>query len=416
MNRLRNVIRARLQRLAGNVRLHQLAGRLLRRREFRGDGSIRNAQRILILKVDEIGDVVLATGFFRSIRRQCPQARITVMLRERCAEMIRVTGLADEILILPDDWRGIPPSPRILLKIARQALKQWGTKPPDWVLIPRSPVDFANVSYYANWTRGRNICAHSSFCSDSQPDRSPLCTLIVAGNEPVHELDMHRRMLGFLGLENGDCAPEILVPKHEQDMVDNLLALRGAGSCLVAFGVGASDDGRRWPAEKFAGLASALAAARPGLTAVIVGGAEDAAIGQTVFNASPNSVINFAGQLSLLQTAALLRRCLVYAGNDTGPMHMAAALGAVVVEISQHPKDGDRTSYNSPARFGPVASWSRILQPEPLEPGCATGCKKSYAHCITNINVEDVTKAVCMALERKSVEVGAQGFPVQRPA
>ncbi len=407
MNRVRNAINARLRKLAGNVRLHQFAGRLLRRRALRSDCSIRDAKRIFILKADEIGDVVLATGFFRSIRRQCPQARITLMLRERCAELVRVLGLADEILILPDSWRGTSQSPRIFLEIARQALKRWGKEPPDWVLIPRSPVDFANVSYYANWTRSRNICAHSSFCSDSQPNRSPLCTLIVPGNEPVHELEMHRRMLGFLGLDSGDCAPEILIPKHEQDKVDTLLASRSAGSCLVAFGVGATDGSRRWPAEKFTGLAAALAAARPDLTVVIIGGAEDAAIGQTVSNASPAHVINFAGQLSLLQTAALLRRSQAYAGNDSGPMHIAAAMRSAVVEISKHPKGGDRASYNSPTRFGPVAIWSSILQPEPLEPGCATGCNKPYPHCITNVKVEEVTKTVCMALESEPVEVKA---------
>jgi heptosyltransferase-2 len=103
--------------------------------------------------------------------------------------------------------------------------------------------------------------------------------------------------------------------------------------------------------------------------------------------------IDLVGQTTLRQTAAVLEQCDLYVGNDTGPLHIAAAAGTPVVVVMSHPLGGDPTWRYSPDRFGPRGVPSRIIRPEPVPP-CTTYCRSGIAHCILNVPIDQVTRAI----------------------
>jgi heptosyltransferase-2 len=105
-------------------------------------------------------------------------------------------------------------------------------------------------------------------------------------------------------------------------------------------------------------------------------------------------VLNLAGRLTLRQTAALLGRCAIFVGNDSGPMHLAVTQGTAVIEVSCHPVDGPVDHANSPARFGPWQVESRVVRPAHHRAPCHSGCRVRWPHCILGVAVGDVERAV----------------------
>jgi heptosyltransferase-2 len=105
------------------------------------------------------------------------------------------------------------------------------------------------------------------------------------------------------------------------------------------------------------------------------------------------TVINSVGRTTLREVCALLKHCQLYIGNDTGAMHLAAAAGVPVVEISCHPLNGSHFHANSPRRFGPWGVDFTVLQPEKAIEPCSDGCTAFQAHCIQTVTVADVRNA-----------------------
>jgi ADP-heptose:LPS heptosyltransferase len=112
------------------------------------------------------------------------------------------------------------------------------------------------------------------------------------------------------------------------------------------------------------------------------------------------TVINAVGQTSLREAGALLTRCHLFVGNDAGPMHLAAAAGLPVIEISCHPLGGSTGQVNSPARFGPWRVPHVILRPAKAMDPCSDACISHLAHCIQGVSIEQVKEAMTRLLCR----------------
>ena len=97
-------------------------------------------------------------------------------------------------------------------------------------------------------------------------------------------------------------------------------------------------------------------------------------LGNAIRKSLGGAAVDVTGRTTLRQTAALLKKCDLYVGNDTGSMHLAAAAGIPVVEISCFPMDGPVWHWNSPRRFAPWGVPHRILQPKGNAPCCLRWC------------------------------------------
>jgi ADP-heptose:LPS heptosyltransferase len=134
-------------------------------------------------------------------------------------------------------------------------------------------------------------------------------------------------------------------------------------------------------------------AQKHGTRIVLLGGKAEQEFAAVLADGLGSTAISAAGVLSLRAAAALLRRCRLYIGHDTGAMHLAAAVGVPVVEISCHPLTGSPYSWNAPQRFGPWGVPSRILQPTKPLPPCRNECDTDKPHCILQIEPDAVIAA-----------------------
>jgi heptosyltransferase-2 len=391
-------IRHKFNRCLTTSELNRVAGFLFfpRRWPKNDAANISKAKRILVIKPDGIGDAILATGFLRSLRQQCPQAFITIGVRRASKELLDHRCFGDEIIVWDEEWYGLNVKLKSAINLIKLAYRKWRSNPLDWVLIPRSGWDFANASMYAWWSGAPNICAHEFFCKDRGLRRHGFVNHLIPTVETIHEIEFHRRMLQFLKLDSR-VQPQIEIPASSKKKADEIFTDLRIPSIRIALGIGASHGSKRWPAENFKTLAQNLIRKWPDAKLFLIGGDDDCEIANLIHDGLGGAIFDATGKLSILETAALLERCDIYVGNDSGPVHLAGAVGCAVVEISKHPITGHSDHECSPVRFGPIAKWSCVLQPKALEPECQTGCNKSDAHCVTSITVGEVINAISQA-------------------
>ena len=159
----------------------------------------------------------------------------------------------------------------------------------------------------------------------------------------------------------------------------------------------------REPVEIFADLDS-----DPEIRVVIVAGPKDIALAKQAQEKMHQPAINLAGKTSLGQLAGLLKRCRIFICNDSGPMHIAAALEVPVIAIFGRAQDG-----LSPRRWGPLGKQSFVLH---KDVGCieclAHNCVKQFT-CLQAITVNDIVKAAASILVHlgDTPESNRQGVP-----
>jgi heptosyltransferase-2 len=212
-----------------------------------------------------------------------------------------------------------------------------------------------------------------------------------------HEIEYMMELLNFFDLEKEGCRPLVTVSDKTGKYVEQLFkslkvkdsqpvaAIHPSSSCLS----------RRWMPERFAELADRLID-NHGVQVVLISGASEKVFAENVEKAMKHSAINLAGKLSLKETAALLKSCRMLISNDSGPTHLAAAVGTPVIAIFGANQPG-----LSSTRWRPFGSDHIVLQKD-------VGCKVCLAHdcdiqfrCLKELSVDEVYQAVLPMLNAK---------------
>jgi len=364
--RLRNVIRYLAAFPAA-----MYAAALARRNDQPIDLS--QIKRVLVVRLDEIGDVVLTIPMLRELRRNLPNARITLLVKPLVHNLVEHCPYVDEVLTF-DVSRG-------------PLLRHWRAwrqtrRGFDLAVLPRWDADRYHGAFVTRLSGARWRVGYSVNVSKRKRqfnrgyDR--LFTHTIFDVRPRHEVERNLDVVRFLGGTVRDDKLELWLDDQDQQRAKEFLP---PGQQPVAFGPGKGDLKRRWPAANFAELGRVLHT-----PVVVVGGKGDPQLGEPFINA--------VGQLTLRQTAALLKHCRLFVGNDSGPKHLAAAMGVPVVEINAHPIDGSPLHLHSPARFGPWGVPHQVLQPLRATPPCSSACTASGPHCILAVTIEQVKDAV----------------------
>jgi lipopolysaccharide heptosyltransferase II len=381
----------------------------------------QEVEKILVIRLDEIGDFVLTTPFLRALRSHFGRARITVLVKRMVAELARACPYVDEVIELPRSRKVPPPFDQVAAYIrakhfGRTCLRGRGFQ---YAISPRVDIDIMGALVMAY---SAEIPYRIGYGEAGLPLRKVknagydgFLTHHVEAQPGVHDVVSALRVAQFCGAHIEDPRLQLWPGEDSQAVADSLLVgFRQPGRRLIALAPGASLGRRRWPIAAFASLASRLIA-RFSAQIVVVGGREDVALGEALAGArmsEPGRILNLAGRLRLQETAALLGRCSVFVGNDSGPMHMAAAMGVPCVEVSCHPVKADPAGPNSPVRFSPWGVPHRVLQPLHGIPPCHDGCTKSYAHCIETVTTERV---FCAVQELLSVAESPVGLLNEQP-
>ena len=242
-------------------------------------------------------------------------------------------------------------------------------------------------SFHTAWTAWRaGIPERWGYRADW---RGPLLTRAIARPSGVHQADSYRQLVRSLGREhereNGPRQPMIAVaPEARRAAADRLAAAGWDGRApLVAMAPGAAYGGaKRWPAESFAAVAAELAR-RDGAAIVLVGTAADAAAGEDVIRdvarRAGRDVVNLIGQTDLPALAAVLVNCRGLVTNDSGAMHLAAALGVAVTAMFGPTIEGETRPLGPEGTAAPAVLthdvWCRpcMLRECPLSHACMRG-------------------------------------------
>jgi heptosyltransferase I len=202
--------------------------------------------------------------------------------------------------------------------------------------------------------------------------------------------DMHsveRYILAAGGRDQGPGVREfpIVFSERESQAVENLLtdARRDVTRPLVVFVVGARWETKQWPPENFAALAETLVTSQAAEVA-LVGSRGDSPLANRIVSACRCPILDFSGMTTLKQLACLFQQAKVVVGNDSGPIHIAAAVGAPVVALY---------GPTSPARTGPYGEQHKILITSlPCSPCFRRTCELGTP-CMREISVETVHRA-----------------------
>lgn len=389
---------ARSVRDASHGTYNDLVCRVLTRSPQPSTQARRNVGKILIIKLDQIGDVIMASSFFRELRRNYPDARITA---------VTSTGSHAAMRSCPHVNHTIPVRVKPLnvfaaKRLAHSLCARFGA--PDLTIIPRYCADLYGAGWISFFAGAPVTLAFSASAtrrkSTVNRGADALFTNVAPPSDVRHEVERNLDLLRHLGLNVTDDKLEVWYSEVEKREADSMLAVRTPNFALtankdvplVAVGLGASQAKRTWPVERYADACRRLHLAT-GARFVVMGSRSEAPLLDR-FRQDLGVAVAASGAVSLGTVAALFSRCSLFLGNDSAQKHIAAAVGLPVVEVSCHPADGDPGGNNSPVRFHAWGVPHIILQPSTPRKPCRAGCGALAPHCILDISASDVERSV----------------------
>ena len=271
--------------------------------------------RVLVIKHGALGDIVLATGPFKSIRARHPNAHITELTARPYDTLLADCPWFDDILV--DDKPGFF---NILgrRRLKRALLGGHFDRVYDLQTSDRSNWYFSWFPKHARplWSGIARGCSH--------PHRNPNRDRLHTGARQAEQL----AQAGVCGVFEADVA-------WLQADLSGFADLPRAYALLMPGG-SAKRPEKRWPAAHFAELSKRLSAA--GVTPVLIGRDEEAAVLARIAACNPDA-ISLLNRTGVAELAALARNCMIAVGNDSGPMHLAAAAGARCVVLFSDASD-----------------------------------------------------------------------------
>ncbi len=280
-------------------------------------GDVRN---ILVMEPWLIGDVVLATPILRALRAKFPDARISLLGKAHAEELLRHSGLVDEVIVFDIPWtaKSGKYAPSRYDRIAIHGLLgELRSRQFDLTIDARMDVRSNYLTWLTRAPRriGYDFGGGSFLLTDAVP----------ADPDRLHRVDDWLALMNPLG-GTERFEPQLRVTEDEREAARQLLAGHGisSGDLIVGIHGGASDARRRWPAEKFESVARTLAE-RHGVKIVWL---LDPDTPVREFPVAAATV-----RTSLREMMAVLTHCSLFLCNDSGPMHIADALGVSVVAI-----------------------------------------------------------------------------------
>jgi heptosyltransferase-2 len=322
-------------------------------------------QRLVIVAPNWLGDAVMALPAIADVRNGSPGVQIAVAARASIAPLFSLVRTVDDVIVLPRSGAGsldsydtailLPNSFHSALRVARAGVRErWGYRT-DWrgLLLTRS----------INRPHGR-----------------------------LHQVEYYQQLVRLLGFSNGLSAPQIEVSDDLRGVGRRSLLNGGwdGRSALVAVAPGAAyGSAKRWPPAAFADLIAGLA--DDGVTAVVVGASADRATTREVVRELRGraTLIDLVDRTDIPGLAGVLVHCRALVANDSGALHLAAAVGINVAGVFG-PTDDRLTSpraksHEALAKTLTHHTWCRpcALRECPLDHACMNGVGASDVHAAT---------------------------------
>ncbi|CAK8719981.1 lipopolysaccharide heptosyltransferase II [Candidatus Electrothrix laxa] len=347
----------------------------------------KNARNILIRSTNWIGDAIMTTPAVRSIRHNFPEAKITLLALPWVADVFSACPHIDHIFIYDKQGRhqGLQGKLRLAADLRRENY--------DLTILLQNAFEAALITFLAR------IPVRGGYTTDG---RGLLLTHGVRKHPEIrtkHQVHYYQEMLEGLGLQRSENSLELFLDSAAEQEADALikeaLELQGEKANdipIIGLNPGAAyGPAKCWPVAKYAELAGRLSDKTGGLI-VIFGTAADQEAAAEI-SAAGERVLDLTGKTTLAQALACIARCSVFVTNDSGLMHVAAALNTPLVAVF---------GSTDHIATGPYSEQATVVRrPVECSPCMKTHCPKGHFQCMEGITVEEVEQAVLQWLNKK---------------
>lgn len=294
-----------------------------RNRHYEDEYTPLDPSHILVGMLLPIGDTLLATPALAALRRRFPWAKISVLVSHSNAGILRDNPNVDSLLFVTE--RGTEPA---LIRFTRGLS---AVRKHDYDLV----INFSPVGSIVLWMAGM-------YRRPLRVEMPPLWWLLGGRSEQYrarHAVDHYLRAVApILDHQPTDeeRQPRLYLTARDRSAARRLLREWGLSPANLLITLHVGGDGfngrKRWAPRRFAEVANLLIA-RFGAHVLIVGGNTDVALSEEVASYIPHGATVVAGRTSLKETGALIEMSALFIGNDSCPLHIAAAVGTPAVGI-----------------------------------------------------------------------------------
>jgi heptosyltransferase II len=341
--------------------------------------------KILIFNVNWLGDVLFSTAAIRNIRYNYPDAFIACIVPPRCLAVLEGNTHLDEIIVFDEKGkhRGLWQKLKFIAYLRKIKF--------DKVYLLHRSFSRALISLFAGipqrfgyYTRKRGFLLTRSFPAP------PV--------ERQHRIDYYLNVIKCAGLTVQDRHTEFFVTQDDIQEVEKFLLENQVkeDDFLVGINPGGNWGPKRWPRENFAGLADRLAEEFKAKV-IITGSEADIDLAQQISRKMRHNSILACGKLSIKQFAVLANIMNVFISADSGPLHIANAMGSRLVVALFGP--------TSPELTGPYPADNAVILRK--DTGCRIPCYKvncSDNICMKNITVDYAAEEIRKAFKRENAK------------
>ncbi|MEE9371028.1 MAG: lipopolysaccharide heptosyltransferase I [Sedimentisphaerales bacterium] len=341
-------------------------------------------KNILIIKPSSLGDVVMALPALSALHRSFPDAKISWLIRPEFAPLLENHPYLNDVILFDRKFLGKAwYHPRAFASLL-SLIKRLRRGKFDAVIDLQGLFRTASLSWLSGCKKRFGMAnarefAHLFYTHNVSQDRD--CT---------HVVDYYLKVARAAGA--GDIDVEFVFGEDPQavNSVNSLLASQSIQPRkYIVFIPGSAHSDKCWPVERFAELADRISS-KFALPILAVGTSSEKNTVQEIKSISNASITDFTGLTNLKELVALLKIARLVVSNDTGPGHIAAALGTPLVMMF---------SWSNPARIAPYGKSECMVASEPY--GRGLGIKSTDPkHSVRTITVDQVYQKVCEQMER----------------
>jgi len=334
--------------------------------------------KILVRATNWVGDAIMALPALGAVRGRFPEAKISIVARPYIADVYRGQHLSDELIAY--DPKGTHSGVRGRERLAEELRARRF----DVALLLQNAFDAAWLAWRAD------VPERIGYARDG---RSLLLTKRIAvpkrGEIPLHEqfyyLELLRRA-GWIDSLPAESYVRLNVAAEDRERAESMLRSAGArpGVTRMAIGAGASyGSAKCWPPERFAEFVNRFRR-HTDAEVILFGTAAERTVSDAITAGIDGPAISLVGATSMAELPALLSRCQLFVGNDSGAMHVAAAVGLKVVAIFG-PTDPQGTA--------PITPHCAVVQEKPYCSPCFLRRCPTDHRCMMRVTPEAVEAA-----------------------
>lgn len=329
-------------------------------------------RRILLVRTDRIGDVLISTPVIKAIRDHYPTSYIAMMVSSYTRELVEGNPYLDRVIVFDKDRHN-------------SLFSAWNFSQ----RLKKEGFDTAIILYPT--VRTHLLCFLAGIKERIGYDwRAPyLLTTVIPHKKQEglkHELEYNFDLLKPLGISEIQPELHLNLKESAERSVEGLLGSLGVSSRdrLVAISPAASCVSRLWSARKFAEVIDCLSAFFR-VKVLLVADSQHRSIVEEVVRSARSKPIDLSGRLSLSELASLFKRCALVISNDSGPVHVAVAVKTPVISIFGRNQPG-----LGPLRWGPLGrSDVAVYKKTDCDPCLAHDCQSRFK-CLEAITSDEV--------------------------